>query len=142
MPFTDEQLKNAYRLAAKKHHPDMGGSSEEFIKAKDAYEFLKPYIGGVTSGDPLQDFLRDIVGIRVTVNVNDLRRAREEQLRRRAAQARRQRQYMKCPTCNGTGYVTETTMVQNINLATGTVTASFGERKQRSCNYCGGRGRF
>lgn len=33
-------LKSAYRRMAKKHHPDLGGSRETFLKIQDAYETL------------------------------------------------------------------------------------------------------
>ncbi len=33
-------IKDAYRLQAKKHHPDLGGDSTEFMKIHTAYEEL------------------------------------------------------------------------------------------------------
>jgi hypothetical protein len=33
-------IKNAYRRQAKKHHPDLGGSQEAFLKIQEAYEKL------------------------------------------------------------------------------------------------------
>ena len=40
-----EEIKKAYRILSKKHHPDIdGGSSEEFVKITEAYERLSnPY---------------------------------------------------------------------------------------------------
>lgn len=38
--YTPEDLKRAYRVLAKKTHPDAGGSSEEFLKVKAAYDAL------------------------------------------------------------------------------------------------------
>jgi len=35
-----EDIKQQYRLLAKKHHPDMGGDAEKFKKIKLAYEVL------------------------------------------------------------------------------------------------------
>jgi len=35
-----EEIKQQYRLLAKKHHPDMGGDAEKFKKIKLAYEVL------------------------------------------------------------------------------------------------------
>jgi curved DNA-binding protein CbpA len=42
IPFnaTDEQVKKAYRKRAKDYHPDTGGTEEEFILIKTAYEIL------------------------------------------------------------------------------------------------------
>lgn len=38
--FTDDQLKTAYRRLAHKHHPDKGGSAENFKNIKEAHDFL------------------------------------------------------------------------------------------------------
>ena len=38
---TEEEIKSAFRKLAAKKHPDKGGSSEEFIKLKTAYDTLK-----------------------------------------------------------------------------------------------------
>eukprot|EP01064_Diplonema_japonicum_P003240 TRINITY_DN12116_c0_g2_i1.p1 TRINITY_DN12116_c0_g2~~TRINITY_DN12116_c0_g2_i1.p1 ORF type:complete len:289 (+),score=41.97 TRINITY_DN12116_c0_g2_i1:46-912(+) len=37
---TKEEIKDAFRKSAKKHHPDAGGSREEFHKARNAFEEL------------------------------------------------------------------------------------------------------
>ena len=34
---TEEQVKEAYRILAKKHHPDRNGSSELFVRINEAY---------------------------------------------------------------------------------------------------------
>jgi len=40
---TQEEIKAAYRRLAMKHHPDRGGSADEFQKIKTAYEqLMKP----------------------------------------------------------------------------------------------------
>ena len=38
--FTEEQLKDAYRELAKKHHPDTGGDAASFARVKNAYDLL------------------------------------------------------------------------------------------------------
>lgn len=42
---TKKEMKKKYRSAAKKHHPDRGGSKDEYIKAQKAYENIQktPY---------------------------------------------------------------------------------------------------
>jgi len=35
-----EQIKQAYRRQAKKHHPDLGGNAKAFLKIQEAYELL------------------------------------------------------------------------------------------------------
>jgi DnaJ domain len=40
IPFTQEQLKSAYRSLAKSVHPDSGGSHASFLRLKDAYDKL------------------------------------------------------------------------------------------------------
>jgi DNA-directed RNA polymerase specialized sigma24 family protein len=37
------KIKNAYRRQAKKHHPDLGGCQESFLKIQDAYEKLSQW---------------------------------------------------------------------------------------------------
>jgi hypothetical protein len=37
------RIKNAYRRQAKKHHPDLGGRSETFLKIQEAYEKLSQW---------------------------------------------------------------------------------------------------
>ena len=38
--FTSDDLKRAYKLQAKKKHPDLGGTHEGFTELTRAYEFL------------------------------------------------------------------------------------------------------
>lgn len=39
-------IKKNYKIAAKKYHPDRGGSMEQMQKINEAYEILKEYCGG------------------------------------------------------------------------------------------------
>lgn len=39
--FTEKDLKVAYRKAARKCHPDIGGNNEDFQKVNEANEVLK-----------------------------------------------------------------------------------------------------
>ncbi|MFC1813722.1 J domain-containing protein [Thermodesulfobacteriota bacterium] len=39
-PELQQRIKNAYRLQAKKHHPDLGGDNMSFMKIHHAYEEL------------------------------------------------------------------------------------------------------
>jgi DnaJ-class molecular chaperone len=50
-PYTQEELKHAYFTAARKHHPDTGGSTKAFIEVKDAYERLLPTCSGASKSD-------------------------------------------------------------------------------------------
>jgi hypothetical protein len=49
MPFTQEQLKLSYKNAARKAHPDMGGTHEGAILVNAAYETLGSYVGRSSS---------------------------------------------------------------------------------------------
>jgi DnaJ-class molecular chaperone len=40
IPFTKAELNSAFRKAAFKYHPDMGGTEKEFIEIKKAYDIL------------------------------------------------------------------------------------------------------
>ena len=43
---SDAELKAAYRVASKRAHPDQGGSAEEFLRVKEAYDTI------MKAGDP------------------------------------------------------------------------------------------
>lgn len=43
VPFTVDEIKTAFRKKAFVTHPDHGGSKEEFIQVKQAYDFLYPF---------------------------------------------------------------------------------------------------
>lgn len=40
---TKEDVKKRYKLLAKKHHPDLGGNKETFVKINNAYTYIKDY---------------------------------------------------------------------------------------------------
>lgn len=46
--ITDKDIKSAFRKAALKYHPDMGGSSIQFRKLKEAYEHIKSWLQNPT----------------------------------------------------------------------------------------------
>ena len=50
IPFTEEDLKQSFRLKAKETHPDRGGDAETFKSVFDAYEFLQGFISIKSSG--------------------------------------------------------------------------------------------
>jgi DnaJ-class molecular chaperone len=41
--WNPDEVKAAYRRAAKQSHPDAGGSTVEFIAAQNAWEWLRQY---------------------------------------------------------------------------------------------------
>mmetsp|Transcript_5906 Transcript_5906/g.9825 ORF Transcript_5906/g.9825 Transcript_5906/m.9825 type:complete len:221 (-) Transcript_5906:890-1552(-) len=49
--YTDKDLKSAYRKRSLETHPDKGGTSEEFIRVAQAYEFLTNKGGASSSFD-------------------------------------------------------------------------------------------
>lgn len=38
--YSEDDLRKTYRKLAKKAHPDAGGSAEQFMLIKEAYEYL------------------------------------------------------------------------------------------------------
>ena len=55
---TKDECKKAYKVLAKKYHPDVGGTIEDFRKLNEAYELLKEY-------DFNNNIILDICGISV-----------------------------------------------------------------------------
>jgi hypothetical protein len=54
--FTPDQLRDAYRAAVKKHHPDAGGDPTMFRRIKEAHEKL---VNSPTLGEMLRTILRE-----------------------------------------------------------------------------------
>lgn len=46
IPFTAEQLRDAYRVRSRTAHPDAGGAPEEFIRLNASYERARSYLRG------------------------------------------------------------------------------------------------
>ncbi len=46
LPTSKEEVETQYRIQAKTIHPDQGGSSEEFMRLKEARDKAKLYLGG------------------------------------------------------------------------------------------------
>jgi hypothetical protein len=55
LEINEYTLKQKYRIALLKYHPDKGGNSDTFIKIKDAYELLKLEI---KKEDPLDYYIQ------------------------------------------------------------------------------------
>lgn len=71
--YTFEELKKAYKEAAKKTHPDMGGSNEKFIAVNDSFKLLSnrinqdptPFMSGIhkntdTKFQTMNDYLSEL----------------------------------------------------------------------------------
>ncbi len=59
-PFTESELKTAFRMLAFKCHPDKGGSPQEFIKVKAAYDALVEF--AIQSNGDKPNFIRTTEG--------------------------------------------------------------------------------
>jgi|SRR5450631_3308001 len=44
-PHVTEIMASGYRTAARKHHPDAGGSHERFLELKEAFDWLSERVG-------------------------------------------------------------------------------------------------
>jgi DnaJ domain len=66
--LTLDVLKKGYHRLAQKYHPDRGGSSDDFIKLREAYTFLQDYLANpyrddgeqTNSTQDLDQVLRDL----------------------------------------------------------------------------------
>lgn len=63
--YSNQELKQKYKLLAKKHHPDLGGSSVEMYKINISYELLKEKLG--SSNNSKNKFIFDQKG---SINVS------------------------------------------------------------------------
>jgi hypothetical protein len=64
LEINEYTLKQKYRIALLKYHPDKGGNSDTFIKIKDAYELLKLEI---KKEDPLNYYIQLIKNFNYTL---------------------------------------------------------------------------
>lgn len=106
LPCTEDELKSAYRRAAKKLHTDVGGSKEAFIAMKDAYDALSkaPEIlmmchedkrDRTTRGDLLSSLG---LGLGPTINGRDC-----PSCDRKGYRTTQEIGYTKCSKCDGHG---------------------------------------
>jgi len=156
---TQEEIKKAYRKKAVEHHPDKGGSEEEFKKISEAYDMLgdeqkrkqydnqknNPFAGFGGGGNPFEDFFgnqfyrqrKRVVPdkvIEITVGALESYNANEKTITY-------QRKHpcntcnggggdkIKCNSCNGVGY-------SEIKIGTGI----FVQIVRQPCGVCKGNG--
>ena len=156
---TQEEIKKAYRKKAVEHHPDKGGSEEEFKKISEAYDMLgdeqkrkqydnqknNPFAGFGGGGNPFEDFFgnqfyrqrKRVVPdkvIEITVGTLESYNANEKTITY-------QRKHScntcngaggdktKCNSCNGVGY-------SEIKIGTGI----FVQIVRQPCALCKGNG--
>jgi curved DNA-binding protein len=88
---TDKEIKQAYRRAASKHHPDKGGDEAEFKRVQEAYEAItnpqpQPQsFGGGFSGTDFEEMIRQAMNQNAYAQADD----RADFFRRARQQARR-----------------------------------------------------
>lgn len=79
---TQEEIKLAYRRLAAKHHPDRGGSKEEFQKIEEAYRILSnpnkqqahnPFGQGFQNNFDINDFFAQAFGQQRRQHINQYR---------------------------------------------------------------------
>lgn len=86
-PFSEQQLKSAFRTKVKQAHPDHGGSSEQFQKVKMSFDVLFPDAGKDQVVDPVT---RTVNGVPLDTLGKGLRVSAK-----------------KCYQCAGRGYTSE-----------------------------------
>jgi DnaJ-class molecular chaperone len=142
-PFTSSELKNAFTQLAFKYHPDKGGTPEQFITIKDAYEFLKAFTAdtnintkATSEGDLLSNLGK---GLGDLVNQKPCSRCHGK-----GWEYKQHFDYTYdhiCRNCNGTGFVGRRYNICFVCLGTGGI----GKHEQRitqmhTCYECKGTG--
>jgi curved DNA-binding protein CbpA len=127
---SSDEIKRAYRAKAKQHHPDAGGTADEFQAVSLAYEVLscevrrKRYDStGSTDADPMDNVVRQLIiegfsrsdwPIRaITTKLkNDLQEIEQARGSMRADQRKFKRRLKKFLERNSPGIVSETIELQ------------------------------
>jgi DnaJ-class molecular chaperone len=97
MPSSRDELKSAYRVAAKLHHPDAGGDEDSFVLLREAYDFLSTLIDGYAEKPTVDLVLLHEDALLATVRAVYQCPACEGKTTRRT-----------CPECNGWGGLCKT----------------------------------
>lgn len=91
LPTTTDHLRSAFRTASRRHHPDTGGSSADFIRVKAAYDYLSTCgLPGVLTTDTVASVKCTVDGTPIAELGKGLGSTRNG---------------VKCVSCNGRGYL-------------------------------------
>lgn len=96
---TKDDIRKAYKKLALKHHPDKGGSPEEFKRITDAYETLTQEPTGMNVQRQLNDHFHTI-----TVTLEDLHNRKVVKLKLKLDECD-DSSGMVCPQCQGSGRI-------------------------------------
>lgn len=110
VPFSEEDLKNAYKREAKKAHPDVGGTKEAFQKLQDAYtvcsKMISTHVGDqatTETGELLSELGKGLGNFKNGVTCVGCN-GKGYQMNRRWSLSARDREYASvCYSCKGTG---------------------------------------
>lgn len=141
--LTEAAVKNAYRTAAKKHHPDIGGNPEIFKELQIVYKFA---LANLVFASDREITKIDRENIRTTANhkLNDLGKGFDSTTNGSTCEVcegigyRTTTEYGSCPDCDGNGTVVVSTQCSDCNG-----TGKFQQRKSKrivDCRTCKGTG--
>jgi len=136
IPFTYQDLKTAFKQAARVHHPDVnGGDSTSFIRIKDAYEYLSENL------DKLEDHHQgEDIEVNVELNWDEFLNGCSKTI-----ECRTRAQKSLCPTCKGTGEKPKTRISKCMTCngrGFSIQNQSDGTTSQRICDDCIGLGKI
>jgi len=140
-PFSDSQLKSAFREAAKRLHPDTSGSDGEmFIVMKKLYDVLlseaqdtsKASLLFTVDGTPLPELGKGLGSMKNGVDC--------PKCNHKGFFERKEMKWGRCWGCQGKGFLRRGGFVCLYCFGTGTVGVGEEVRVYYKCSDCGGTG--
>jgi len=150
-----EEIKSAYKKKALIHHPDQGGSEEEFKKVTDAYKTLingnpkMPPVYGTRTESPVYRtrteppiFIPNDIEITISLDLSDVINGAHKKYKiKKNIECSECAVLNICSTCQGLGFISASPDVPFMDIKDCYDCSGKGFTKlHRGCSHCGGAG--